>query len=226
MSSHSKLIGEGATLIETVTRQPAADGKASDPDPALDDVTIHDGFYRIVQYDDHGNELSAYADDSTEDQIVMDNIPQLTGSAEWMFTRQWGPIKNGFTIVPKGDPSAKPSTDPQFSGLTIGNTEFPLRQMIIKSDDRFGVWEVRCDELHKYRLKDGSTKIVYYFRITEPGRGFDISQGVMQSAMVYDSELLVLENKVTWDPIDPKQLFVLSPLSHVPPIGGPDSIAV
>ncbi|KAG8712823.1 hypothetical protein FRC09_019423 [Ceratobasidium sp. 395] len=220
MSSHSKLVDGGATLIETVTRP--ADGKATDT--PLDQVTVHDGFYRIVQYDDNGNELSAYADDSTQDQIVMGDIPQLTGSAEWMFTGQWGPIKNGFTIAPKGNSSVSSSTNPQFYGSTVISTDL-VRQLVIGSVSRFGVWEVRCDESRTYRLKDGSTKTIYYFRIIEPGRGFDIPQGVWKTTMLYDSPTLVLSEKVSWDPIDPKQLYELIPLGVVhPTVDGPGRI--
>ncbi|KAG8739132.1 hypothetical protein FRC10_006102 [Ceratobasidium sp. 414] len=98
MPAHSQLIDDGAVLVETVTR-PTVDGRPGDS--PLDDVTIHDGFYRVIQHDGNGTEFDALSDNS----LTMESVPRLTTGADWVFTRQWGPVKNGFTIVPKAGPN-------------------------------------------------------------------------------------------------------------------------
>ncbi|KAG8682638.1 hypothetical protein FRC08_014835 [Ceratobasidium sp. 394] len=143
MPAHSKLIGDGATLINTETR-PLVDGKAGDS--PLDDVTIHDGIYRIVQYDDNGTEFAALSDDSTQDSLTMENVPLQTVGAEWVLTRQWGPTKGVFTIVPKEGPNT--DTKQQVCG-TVDTAGFGL--LITTKSSHIPIWQVRCDESRTYR---------------------------------------------------------------------------
>ncbi|KAG8742938.1 hypothetical protein FRC10_000726 [Ceratobasidium sp. 414] len=186
MSAHSKLIDDGATLIETVTR-PTVDGKPGGS--PLDDVMIHDGFYRIAQYDGNGTEFDALSDNSTQDSLTMESIPRLTTGAEWVFTRQWGPIKNGFTIVPKAGPDIEVKL-----GGTVDTAGFGM--LITSRLSHFPVWQVRCDESRTYR-------------IIEPFRGF-YDQGVWRTS-ASDWKLMGIQG-ASWDPINPLELYQLVPL--------------
>ncbi|KAG9080280.1 hypothetical protein FRC06_006838 [Ceratobasidium sp. 370] len=155
MSYHPK----GATLIETVRRQ-IVDGQPGDS--PLDKITVHDGFYRIVQYDEEGNEIDASFDATNPDlgifgySMVMSGTPQSTAKA-WKLTRQWG-ITNGFTIVPKDTPG---DLDSRF-GCAVDTPDRGSMRVVRWS--YYNIWPVRCDESRTYRLKDGSTKTLYYFR--------------------------------------------------------------
>ncbi|KAG8712822.1 hypothetical protein FRC09_019422 [Ceratobasidium sp. 395] len=206
MSSHSKLVDGGATLIETVTRP--ADGKATDT--PLDQVTVHDGFYRIVQYDDDGNELEASFDPSNSDQGIfgysMTMSPPQPASQTWKFTRQWG-FNNNFTIVPKDAPQVDDSSPYSKLGSAV-DTPNEWDSMRVVRWSYYNIWPIRCDESRTYRLKDGSTKTVYYFRIfvadnhvkgwtwkTEQGKkGWKLGMG-----------------QPSWDPINDKELYQLVP---------------
>ncbi|KAG8730959.1 hypothetical protein FRC10_002156 [Ceratobasidium sp. 414] len=145
MSAHSKFIGEGAALLETVTRA-AANPSGSLENSPLDKITVDDGFYRIVQYED-GTELNAsFPTDVSvsppEFQVGMSSTPEAVDQS-WMFTHQWG-VKYGFTIVPKNFP-----TDPksQFGATAVNDGMYAT----VKGSGCYPVWKVRCDEARTYR---------------------------------------------------------------------------
>ncbi|KAG9077125.1 hypothetical protein FRC06_009086 [Ceratobasidium sp. 370] len=216
MPAHSKLIDDGAVLIETVTR-PTVDGKPGGS--PLDEFTIHDGFYSIVQYDDNGNKFDVVSDDSTQDALTMENVPQFTSGTEWMFTAQWGSIKGAFTIVPKDGPNI--DIKPKVCG-TVCTSGFSL--LVTARLSHIPVWQVRCDESRTYRRQDGSTETVNYFRIIGPFDGYH-NQGVWRTDRG-DWKLMGIADE-SWDPINPLQLYQLLPLGDVhPTVTGPGSITV
>ncbi|KAG8686311.1 hypothetical protein FRC08_012570 [Ceratobasidium sp. 394] len=115
MPARSKLIDGSAALIETVTRLSIDDKPGHSP---LDDMTIDDGFYRVVQYENDGNEPDALSDDYKYTGITMKSAQQPNPGIEWMFTRKWGLLENRFTIAPK----VSPNSDRHF-GRSVGTVE-------------------------------------------------------------------------------------------------------
>ncbi|KAG8701656.1 hypothetical protein FRC08_003969 [Ceratobasidium sp. 394] len=208
MPAPSKLIGEGATLLET-TKRPGRDPSGSLADSPLDKITISDGFYRIVQYDDDdGTETNASfpldaatASPSDSFAVGMSSTPQAAEQS-WMFTCQYG-VKYGHTIVPKNFP-----TDPRSGGL--GATAVSDGMYVnVQNAESYPIWKVRCDESRTYRLKDGSTTTVYYFRIERAGRNEQVWR-----TETWNSGKPVDTNQATWDPILPNELFQLIPTGN------------
>ncbi|KAG8682637.1 hypothetical protein FRC08_014834 [Ceratobasidium sp. 394] len=138
---------QGATLLDTVTR-PVIDGKAGDSGP-LDNITIHDGFYRLVQYDDNGKEIDASFDTTNPDEGIFGYSMFMTGTPQsaartWKLTRQWG-VTNGFTIIPKDTPG---DLDSKFGC----DADTPDRQsMRVVRWSYYNIWPIRCDESRTYR---------------------------------------------------------------------------
>ncbi|KAG8742939.1 hypothetical protein FRC10_000727 [Ceratobasidium sp. 414] len=206
MSVHPK----GATLIETVTR-PIVDGKPGDS--PLDKITVEDGFYRIVQYDEDGSEIDASFDATNPDlgiygySMVMSGTPQ-PAARNWKLTRQWG-VTNGFTIVPKDTPG---DLDTKF-GCSVDTPDVcrhirrlnPNSMRVVRWS-YYNIWPIRCDESRTYRLKDGSTKTVYYFRILVTkinGYNWRTSKDTQPWSLGM--------HKATWDPISPLELYQFIP---------------
>ncbi|KAG9078371.1 hypothetical protein FRC06_008400 [Ceratobasidium sp. 370] len=208
MSAPSKFVGEGATLVETVSRAEHGPSGSLENSP-LDKITISDGFYRIVQYDEDGVELNAsFSADAAaypaEFQVGMSSTPQAADQS-WMFTHQWG-VKYGFTIVPKNFP-----TDPKSGfGATALNDGMYVN---VKSSGSYPVWKVRCDESRTYRRQDGSTVTVYYFRIEKPGPNEQVWR-----TETWNPGKPVDTNQATWDPILPNELFQLIPVGGLEPL--------
>ncbi|KAG8725404.1 hypothetical protein FRC09_000045 [Ceratobasidium sp. 395] len=177
MSAQSTL--DGATLVERVTRPGSVGSGPAEPNP-LDDVTIKDGFYQLLQ-EVAGKQLNVALNPSAPFKpyeialpmypLKLNDNPQLTEHT-FVFTRQWG-VHNGFTITPKdtpGDPNPAFGCDIRLMGDLVkkphGDTPGQSQTVIgAFREASYSPWTVRCDESRTYRQQDGSTKTLYYFRI-------------------------------------------------------------
>ncbi|KAG8712821.1 hypothetical protein FRC09_019421 [Ceratobasidium sp. 395] len=199
MSTLSKLVSEGSTLIETIQRPAEANNNP------LDKNTLSDGFYRITQVDDSGNLTEASFNATTPSyrnnayQVEMNGTPQVN-TQTWKFTGQWG-VKYGFTIVPKDGPGV--SRD-GYGATTFKDNEHGA--IDVQRSGNYPVWKVRCDEERVYRQEDGSTKTLYYFRIESPGPNEQVWR-----TEFWNPGSPVNFNQATWDPILPNELFLMIP---------------
>ncbi|KAG8681144.1 hypothetical protein FRC09_017726 [Ceratobasidium sp. 395] len=132
--------------------------------------------------------------------------PQPT-SQTWKFTRQWG-LNNSFTIVPKDAPQVEDSNPYSKLGSAV-DTPNKGGSMRVVRWSIYKLWPIRCDESRKYRLKDGSTKTVYYFRVFV---GNNYVKGYTWKTKKDEKDEKAWKlgmDEPSWDPIDEKELYQL-----------------
>ncbi|KAG8725403.1 hypothetical protein FRC09_000044 [Ceratobasidium sp. 395] len=195
MSAQSTL--NGATLVERVTR-PGSVGSGPAGSNPLDDITIKDGFYHILQ-DIGGETLKGTYQDSSNFKFWMQ--PNADHNATvWYFTRQWA-IKNSFTI-------ATLNTKLYDHPPTAGSLKLNYMQGTISLNSAMfssACFILRCDESTTYRLEDGSTKTINYFRMLVPS---DTPPPVLDTeSSSAERRTVNMSKDETWDPISPRQLF-------------------
>ncbi|KDQ58488.1 hypothetical protein JAAARDRAFT_78212 [Jaapia argillacea MUCL 33604] len=129
------------------------------------DITLCDGFYRMIQKTSDGKPLDASLDapkllGQKQLPVVMDGDPQVTDRF-WRLTRQFG-VKHGYTIVPAWAPIADDSG--------LGPTTVDDKNAVfVRKDSCYPIWNVRCDESVTYRDADGKYITINLFRILEVG---------------------------------------------------------